>query len=78
VKNLIGVKELQMFLRDNKKAALHRCITQKLLVYGLGRGLSYKDRLTIDEVLASFANDQINFADLLFKIIASKPFQFSR
>ena len=73
-----GVKELQMFLRDNKKAALHRCITQKLLVYGLGRGLSYKDRLTIDEVLASFANDQINFADLLFKIIASKPFQFSR
>ncbi|MBT5715408.1 MAG: DUF1585 domain-containing protein, partial [Opitutae bacterium] len=54
-----------------------RCITQKLFVYGLGRGLTYKDRVAVDQVVMSFKNGQINLADILFKVIQSKPFQFS-
>jgi hypothetical protein len=72
-----GIKELQDFLLQNKKHSIVRCITQKLFVYGLGRGLTYKDRVAVDQVVMSFKNGQINLADILFKVIQSKPFQFS-
>ena len=47
-----GVFELQNFLRQNKRQAINRCLAQKLLIYGLGRGLTYKDRLAIDEIIS--------------------------
>lgn len=73
-----GVDELQNFLLQNKKQSIIRCLTQKLFTYGLGRGLTYKDRVSVDEVLTHFQKDQINLADLLYKVIESKPFQFSK
>ena len=71
-----GIDELQTFLLENKKQSIVRCITQKLFVYGIGRGLTYKDRKAVDQVVASFEEDQVNFADLLFQVLESQPFQF--
>jgi hypothetical protein len=71
-----GIDELQTFLLENKKQSIVRCITQKLFVYGIGRGLTYKDRKAVDQVVASFEEDQVNFADLLFQVFVSQPFQF--
>ena len=73
-----GVRELQKFLNLNKKKAITRCLTQKLFVYGLGRGLTYRDRLAVDEVIKDGEDEQINLADLLLKVIQSKPFQYAR
>ena len=73
-----GIAELQTFLLQNKKESIVRCITQKLFVYGLGRGLSYKDRIAVDQVVASFGKGQVNFADLLFQVFESQPFQFTK
>ena len=73
-----GIDELQTFLLENKKQSIVRCITQKLLVYGIGRGLTYKDRKAVDQVVASFEKDQVNFADLLFQVFVSQPFQFTK
>jgi hypothetical protein len=72
-----GVLELQTFLNENKKKSLIRCITQKFFVYGLGRGLNYRDREAVDNVVGSLGEEQVNFADLLFEVLKSKPFQFS-
>ena len=73
-----GIDELQTFLLENKKQSIVRCITQKLFVYGIGRGLTYKDRKAVDQVVASFEKDQVNFADLLFQVFVSQPFQFTK
>ena len=73
-----GVRELQSFLYQNKIQAINRSLTQKLLIYGLGRGLTYKDRLAVDEIISIEKQDKIKLADLIFKVIESKPFQFSQ
>ena len=73
-----GIDELQTFLLQKKKNSIVRCITQKLFVFGLGRGLTYKDRIAVDQVVASFGKGQVNFADLLFQVFESQPFQFTK
>ena len=73
-----GVRELQNFLLQNKRQAINRCLAQKLLIYGLGRGLTYKDRLAIDEIIDHGEQESVKLADLVFKVIQSKPFQFSK
>jgi len=73
-----GVHELQNFLKLNKSNAIRRCLTQKLFVYGLGRGLTFKDRAAVDEVIKIGESEEIKLADLLFKVIQSQPFQYAR
>ncbi len=73
-----GVRELQSFLYENKIQAINRSLTQKLLIYGLGRGLTYKDRIAVDEIISVEKQGKIKLADLIFNVIASKPFQFSQ
>ena len=73
-----GVYELQNFLRENKSQAINRCLAQKLLVYGLGRGLTYKDRVAVDNIVGHNLQEKIKLGDLVLKIIQSNPFQFSR
>ncbi len=52
-----------------------RCLTEKLLVYGLGRGLEYYDRCAIDKIVAKISKDDYKFSSLLFEIVTSDPFQ---
>ena len=73
-----GVRELQNFLKENKEHAISRCLTQKLFIYGLGRGLTFKDRVAVDEVIGAGKQEKPKLADLIFKVIQSKPFQFSK
>ena len=75
---VIGVRELQDFLTQNKMKAINRCITQKLLVYGLGRGLTFKDRPVVDDIIKVGKEGKMNLADLVFEVIKSKPFHFSQ
>ena len=70
-----GVQELQSFLKNHKKQAIVRCIIKKLLTYGLGRGLTYKDRALVDDILANFSDKDVLLADLLFAVIESESFQ---
>ena len=70
-----GVQELQRFLNNNKKQAIVRCIIKKLLTYGLGRGLTYKDRTLVDDILSNFSDKDVLLADLLFAVIKSDSFQ---
>ena len=73
-----GVRELQRFLKENKKQAIIRCLAQKLLIYGIGRGLTFKDRVVVDDVISIGKQEEIKLADLVFKVIQSKPFQLSQ
>jgi cytochrome c551/c552 len=52
-----------------------RTLTSKLLVYGLGRGLSYHDMPVVRGVVRDAAADDYRFSSLILGIVHSRPFQ---
>ncbi len=52
-----------------------RCLAEKMLVYGLGRGLEYYDRCAIDKIQAKLVQDDYKFSTLILEIVTSDPFQ---
>ena len=67
--------DLIRVLRDNKSEKFLRTLTEKLMVYGIGRGLEYYDRCAIDKILLRASQQDNRFQDLMFEIITSDPFQ---
>ena len=67
--------DLIRVLRDGKSENFLRTLTEKLMVYGIGRGLEYYDRCAIDKILLRATQQDNRFQDLLFEIINSDPFQ---
>ena len=50
-------------------------LTEKLLVYGLGRGLDYRDRPTVRAILRDASRDNYRFSALILGVVHSTPFQ---
>jgi hypothetical protein len=73
-KSFKGPAELKQILRG-KKELFSRCLTEKLLTYGLGRGLEYYDRPTVDRIDAALAKDNYRFSTLVAEIVKSDPFR---
>jgi hypothetical protein len=58
------------------KADMFRhCFAEKLLTFGLGRGLEYYDKCVIDEIVATAKRDNDRFSSLVLAIVKSDPFQ---
>jgi hypothetical protein len=69
-----GPAELRKVLLG-KSDMFRRCFAEKLLTFGLGRGLEYYDKCALDEVtLAAKANGD-SFSALVLAIVKSDPFQ---
>ena len=51
-----------------------RCLTEKLLVYALGRRISFTDRDDIDRIVAAMPGHRNGLRELIQQIVASKPF----
>jgi hypothetical protein len=71
--------------RDVKKALVerhrldfYRCLTEKLLIYALGRGLEYYDVETVDRIVHALDAADGRFSALLAGVIQSAPFQKTR
>jgi len=67
--------DLIRLLRDQKSEQFVRTLTEKLMTYGIGRGLEYYDRCEIDRILANASKNDYRFQDLLLAIITSAPFE---
>ena len=52
-----------------------RCVSEKMLVYALGRGLEYYDRCAIDKIQDKLIKDDYKFSTLIYEIVTSDPFQ---
>jgi hypothetical protein len=72
-----GPAELKKILQD-KKDLLARCVTEKLLVYALGRGLEYYDKPTVARIASAVATDDYKFSRLVIEIAQSDPFRLRR
>ena len=73
-KRFAGVGDLKQILLE-RRADFVRCLTEKLMIYALGRGLRYYDRPTILKIESELAADGDRFQALIQRIVASPPFR---
>jgi hypothetical protein len=50
-------------------------LTEKLMTYGLGRGLEYYDAPTVRDIVRDARGQDYRFSSLVLGIVSSDPFQ---
>ncbi|MDQ3624444.1 MAG: DUF1588 domain-containing protein, partial [Verrucomicrobiota bacterium] len=66
-----GPAELKKIL---KNAQFIHSLSEKMMVYALGRGLEHYDKCAVDTVVASMAKNENRFSALITGIVTSEPF----
>ncbi|MFM8273228.1 MAG: DUF1588 domain-containing protein, partial [Gemmata sp.] len=61
-----------------KKDLFVKCLTEKMLIYALGRGLEFYDRRAVDTITANVARGEYRFSALVAEIVKSDPFRMRR
>ena len=72
-----GPEELVGVLRQDKDA-FARALTEKLMIYALGRGLERPDRRTVRTIARQVAESDYRFSALVMGIAQSLPFQMRK
>ena len=76
-KKFEGSEEMKAILADNKDA-FAGCLTEKLMIYALGRGLEGYDRAATKKIVARLAQNDYKFSSMITGIVESVPFQMGR
>jgi hypothetical protein len=71
-----GAAELKAILL-NEKTNFVDCLSEKLLIYALGRGLERYDRPAVTKISAGVAASDYRFSGLILSIVNSLPFQMT-
>jgi hypothetical protein len=74
-RSFTGAKGLKQILRADA-SAFARHFTERLMTYGLGRGLERADRPVVDEITREIAREDYKFVSLVTHIVTSRPFRF--
>jgi hypothetical protein len=72
-----GPKELKQILME-KKNLFSSTLTEKMLTYGIGRGLEYYDKSAVDGIVTALAKNDFRFSTLIVEITTSDPFRMRR
>ncbi len=70
-----GAAELRNVLLEKKKDEFVRCVTEKMMIYALGRGLRYEDQCAVNEITRRLEANDYRFSELIFGIVESPPFR---
>jgi hypothetical protein len=73
----IGVSGLERALL-NRPELFVRTLTEKLLTFGLGRGVEYHDAPAVRKIVRDASKDQYRFSRLILGIVSSTPFQMRK
>jgi mono/diheme cytochrome c family protein len=73
----VGVSGLRQALLSRPELFV-TTLTQKLLTYGLGRGLESYDAAAVRKIVRDARNDDYRFSSLILGIVNSTPFQMRR
>lgn len=73
-----GVTELRTIIAGPRRKDFHRCLTEKLLTYALGRGIEPADAPTVRRIIARSEKAGGGLRDFVAEIIQSVPFQHQR
>lgn len=72
------VRGLKRILATQHQRDFYRCLTEKLLIYALGRGLEYSDVGTVDPIVDRLERGDGRPSGLIMGVIESAPFQQRR
>jgi len=70
-----GPAEFRDALLEQSEEEFVRTVAEKLLIFALGRGLTYHDAPTVRQLVNDGARDDYRWSSLIFGIIRSAPFQ---
>lgn len=73
----IGVTGLEQALL-NRPELFVRTLTEKLLTFGLGRGIEHYDAPTVRKIVRDAADENYRFSRLILGIVKSTPFQMRK
>ena len=73
-----SIRELKQALVKNHYKDFYRTVTEKLLIYALGRGLEYYDVETSDQIVARIEAADGRLSALIAGVVESAPFQKMR
>ena len=74
---LKGLQDLKSLLKE-RKTEFSRCVTEKMLIYALGRGLEYYDERAVERIQGELAKGNYQFSALVTSIVKSDPFRLRR
>ena len=72
------VRDLKRILVERHQVDFYRCLTEKLLTYGLGRGLEALDVQAVDTIVSRIESGEGRSSALIAGIVESAPFQKRR
>ena len=73
-----GSDELKTILMKRQRDEFVHCLAEKMLTYGLGRGLEYYDKCAVDQITKRLAKNHYKFSTLILEIVKSAPFELRR
>ena len=73
-----NIREVKHILATGHRLEIYRALTEKVLIYALGRGLEYYDVPTVDKITERLDHADGRFGELLMGVIESAPFQQRR
>lgn len=73
-KKFDGAAELMQILAEENKTEFLRCLSGKMLVYALGRGLVSYDRCVVNDAVRALEENDYRFGTLVTAIVTSPPF----
>ena len=72
-----GPRELRGILKARQDDFV-RCLAEKMLTYGLGRGVEYSDKCTVADIAKAMRENDYRFSSLMLAIVHSDAFQKRR
>jgi hypothetical protein len=72
-----GPVELAKMLRADGDT-FARAVTEKMMIYALGRGLESYDRPALKKIASGVAAGQYRFSSLVLEVVKSLPFQMQK
>ncbi len=72
-----GLADMKVLLRSRKQD-FARCLTEKMLIYALGRGLDWYDEATVSRILFGLEKNDYRFSTLIGGIVKNPAFLLRR
>jgi hypothetical protein len=75
--SFLGPRDLKAVLKS-RQDEFARCLAEKMLTYGLGRGVEYSDKCTVEDIAKAMREGDYKFSSMIVAIVRSDPFQKRR
>ncbi len=73
--NIDGMRELKNYLLEHRKDEIAKNVLRRLLSYGIGRELTWRDRFAVKELLMQTKKNKYNLQDMIVSICQSEAFR---